>query len=223
MFLHRKLIAAAGVATMVAAFAVAPAAYAAEGDAGVAYTHIDPSTGQAVGAEPDLTVTAGDLTFDEVDADVVDTLHFHDIRLTGSPQLTGLRIPPFSVIDATGSEAGWHVTLTMGDLVNAGGTNGYTIPATAMSMTRPTVTDLNIAAAPGAATRSNSPDVLGQDVASFAGAEDIVVATDNAVTDGSETGGTFFISPSPLRVIVPSDAIAGTYNGTIDLDLVSGP
>jgi hypothetical protein len=222
MFLHRKLMAAAGVATMVAAFAVAPAAHAANGDPGVAFTHIDPANGQAAGAEPDLTVAAGDLTFDEVDADVVDTLHFHDIRLTGSPQLTGLRVPPFSVIDATGSEAGWHVTLTMGDLVTVAG-NGYTIPATAMSMTRPTVMDLNITAAPGAASRSNSPDVLGQDVTSFAGAEDIVVATDNALTAGSETGGTFYISPSPLRVIVPSDAVAGTYNGTIDLDLVSGP
>jgi hypothetical protein len=233
MALHKKLIATVGAATLIAAFAVAPAAYAAEGDAGVDFTHIDPGNGQAVGAEPDLDVSSGGLSFDEVDSDRLDSLHFNDIKLTGSPVLTGLRIPPFAVIDATGTEAGWHVNLTMGDLIRDNvtadpGGPAYTIPASGMSMTRPTVLDLSKGTVQADDTRSNNPAVLGQNVTAFDGdssptASAIVVATNPADGGDNETGGTFMISPSPLRVVVPSDALSGHYDGTIDLDLVSGP
>jgi hypothetical protein len=193
-----------------------------------------------------LTVNPGYLEFDPVDVNgpaqdgvgAWQMPNFTAITLGGTPELTGVRIPPFSVIDATGSAAGWHVNATVTDLVHnlaadtgvlARGVAGpdYTIYASTMSMTRPWVVDQATTTAPDIATRTNNGDVVPADVASFdalTGNKIVSANPANMVTPNQNpTNGTFLISPMPLRVLVPSDASAGTYAATVTLDLVSGP
>jgi len=153
---------------------------------------------------------------------------FTAVRLAGIEMLTGVQIPPFSVVDGTASGAGWHVVATMTDLVHvrAGDTSvnapgpDFTIPASTMSMPKPWVADASNVGAPDPTTHSNNADVTPLDVAGFDAVNGNPIVSAAAQND---TGGTFLISPMPCRVLVPADASAGLYTATVTLDLISGP
>src|SRR6476659_8171029 len=70
----------------------------------------------APAAHADVLVNAGTLDFDPAGAPTIG--NFDAVTLNGNPQLTSLQVAPFTIIDATGSAAGWNVTLTVPDLVN---------------------------------------------------------------------------------------------------------
>ena len=61
--------------------------------------------------------------------------NFSPVTLNGTPVLTSVSIDPFSVVDSTGSGAGWNVDLTVSDL----SLGGSVIPASSMSMAAPVV------------------------------------------------------------------------------------
>jgi hypothetical protein len=153
-------------------------------------------------AHGDLVVTGGPLGFDGTTPTVPD---FTAITLTGVPQLTSLTIVPFTVADATGSAAGWHVLVTIPDLVN--GTD--TIAASNVSMTAPQVT---------AVGTSSMTGVAGHDSAGgFDTGEKIV---DASATNGM---GMYLVSPRPAKLTVPVTALAGTYTSAGTIAVVSGP
>ncbi|MCU1429563.1 MAG: hypothetical protein JWL83_3563 [Actinomycetia bacterium] len=130
---------------------------------------------------------------------------FTGVTLNGAPQLTSLTVAPFSVNDTTLSGAGWNVTLSIPDLVNA----GSTIPASTFVMGAPVVT------ASGGADITN---VVGHaSSGNFAAGEKVVTA---AVGFGD---GTYLVSPKPVMVVVPINAIAGTYTSSATIAVVSGP
>jgi hypothetical protein len=153
-------------------------------------------------ASADLVVNAGTLGFDGGAPAISD---FAAVTLNGTPQLTSLTVDPFTVVDATGSGAGWHVLLTVPDLVNG----GNTIDASNISMTAP-----NVSATAG----SSMTGVQGNTSAGgFGAGEKIVTAT---ATNGQ---GTYLVSPRILKLTVPSDTAAGTYTSTATIATVSGP
>jgi hypothetical protein len=130
---------------------------------------------------------------------------FAPVMLTGTETITSVSIDPFSVVDATGSGAGWNVTLTVSDLVN--GTS--VIAASAMSMAAPVVAPADGASMTG---------VVGHATAgNLASGEKIVTAS------AGNGDGTYLVSPSILTVTIPPTAVAGTYGGTATLSVVSGP
>ncbi|MDQ1520102.1 MAG: hypothetical protein QOI55_1175 [Actinomycetota bacterium] len=150
-----------------------------------------------------ITASAGTLDFGVGGAPAISS--FTPITLTGVPQLTSLTVAPFSIVDATASLAGWHVTLTVPDLVNG----GSTILASTMSMDAPTVTPS------GGADPTN---VVGHAAAgNFAAGEKIVTA---AAGFGD---GTYLISPQPVELTVPVTAKTGTYTSAATIGVVSGP
>jgi hypothetical protein len=152
-------------------------------------------------APGDLVVTAGTLDFDPAGAPTLGT--FAGVTLNGQPQLTRAQIDPFTIIDARGTSAGWTVSMTVSDLVNG----ASTIAATQMSMTAATVIDNSTGAA--------AVTVTGDAVASFtAGANTIVTATADA-----QSNGTFLVSPQLIKLVVPANALAGTYASTATLSV----
>lgn len=156
-------------------------------------------------ASADLVVNGGSLGFDGVAPTVDD---FTPITLNGMPQLTTLTIDPFTVEDSTGLTDGWHVLLTVPDLVNAA-YGGHTILASTITMQAPTVT----AVAP-----SDITNVAGNATAgNLDSGEKIVVAADDAGM------GMYAVSPQPLKVVVPVDAHEGTYVSAGTIAVVSGP
>jgi hypothetical protein len=257
----KKVIGVISAATLMMVFAGAPAAHAAnQGPEGgfpqpvVGGPTLDaPQLGGSTNGDTSLTVDPGYLEFDPVDVygnggavSAWQMPSFTGIVLGGTPELTGVQIPPFSVIDATGSAAGWNVLMHVDDLVHLASVDGgpdYTIPNDNMSMTKPWVVDQDTdtgsgPVTPDIETRSNNGNVLGQDVVSFDDSQGgtwnggpvvgnkIVVADPANPAPGASTNptnGTFLISPMPLRVLVPSDASVGTYNTQVTLDLISGP
>jgi hypothetical protein len=159
--------------------------------------------GPASAAPGDLVVTAGTLDWDGGAAPTISA--FNPITLTGVPQLTTLTVDPFTVVDATGSAAGWNVLLTIPDLVNG----GSTIPASQISMSAPTVTAVGTSDMTGVAAHASA--------GGFDAGEKIVTAS---ATNGQ---GMYLVSPFPAKLVVPVDALAGTYVSAATIAIVSGP
>jgi hypothetical protein len=123
-----------------------------------------------------------------------------------------MTINPFTVEDSRGTAAGWHVNLTVTDLVWDDpdvGDPDFTIDNADMWMNASTVTAVSPADITGVATTG--------DIADFAAAQKIANAT---ATNGL---GLYMISLQPVKVIVPVNAIAATYVGNATVDVVSGP
>ena len=131
--------------------------------------------------------------------------NFAPVTLTGVEQLTSVSIDPFSVVDSTGSGAGWNVDLTVSDLVNG----ASVIPASTMTMAAPVVAPADGASMTG---------VVGHPTAgNLRTGEKIVTASPG---NGE---GTYLVSPSILTVTIPANAVVGTYGGTATVAVVSGP
>jgi hypothetical protein len=138
---------------------------------------------------------------------------FQDVTLTGQPAVTSAEITPFTVVDATGTAAGWKVTITVGDFATAGLTPN-TIPS-----------DIDMSA----------PEVLGTDgqtIANNGTAWTIQGGTGGAFKTGLKTisapaatssMGTFVVSPMPMRLFIPTDTYAGAYTSTTSIVLASAP
>jgi hypothetical protein len=158
----------------------------------------------AAPAHADLTVNAGTLDFDPAGAPAIND--FTPVTLDGTPQLTSLTVAPFTIIDSSGSAAGWNVLLTIPDLVN--GTD--TIAASNVSMEAPVVT---------AAAGASMTNVVAHasPVGGFGSPVKIVTA---AAADGE---GTYLVSPRILKLTVPDTALVGTYVSAGTISVNSGP
>ena len=73
--------------------------------------------------------------------------NFNDVTMNGTPQLTSAVIAPFTVIDDSGTGAGWSVTLLVPNFTD-GGTPANIVPAAGVEMNAPVV----------AAGNADSPD-----------------------------------------------------------------
>ena len=157
----------------------------------------------AAPAHADLLVNAGTLDFDPAGAPVIGD--FSAVTLDGTPQLTSLTVDPFTIIDSSGSAAGWNVLLTVPNLVNG----GDTILASNVSMSAPIVTP--------AAGADMTNVVAHASAGGFNAGEKIVTA---AAASGE---GTYLVSPRILKLTVPNTALVGTYTSAGTVAVVSGP
>jgi hypothetical protein len=140
--------------------------------------------------------------------------NFNNVTLNGTPQLTSANIPPFTVIDDSGTSAGWNVTLLVPDFKNGTGadcatTSTHTVAAAGVSMNAPVVT-----AGTGDTSMTGVSSTAFTD---FTSARKIVVAT---ATNGA---GTYLVSPQILKLVVPSTAFVGTYCTQATIAIASGP
>jgi len=157
----------------------------------------------AAPAHADLLVNAGSLDFDPAGAPTIGD--FSAVTLDGTPQLTSLTVAPFTIIDSSGSAAGWNVLLTVPNLVNG----GDTILASNVSMSAPIVTPAAGADMTGVVAHASA--------GGFAAGEKIVTAT------AAHGEGTYLVSPRILKLTVPDTALIGTYTTAGTVAVVSGP
>jgi hypothetical protein len=157
----------------------------------------------AAPAHADLLVNAGTLDFDPAGAPTIGD--FSAVTLDGTPQLTSLTVAPFTIIDSSGSAAGWNVLLTIPDLVNG----GDTILASNVSMSAPIVTPAAGADMTGVVAHASA--------GGFNAGEKIVTAT------AAHGEGTYLVSPRILKLTVPDTALIGTYVSAGTVAVVSGP
>jgi hypothetical protein len=139
---------------------------------------------------------------------------FGDVTLTGTAQLTTATIAPFTVIDDTGSGAGWNLSLQVPDFQNGTGvgcTTGATatIAANTLSMDAPVVAPAD--------DQTVMDGVTAQAFIDFTSPQKIIIA------DINEGAGTYTVSPQVMRLTVPSNTFAGDYCTEVTLALSSGP
>jgi len=163
------------------------------------------------------TAVAGGTTYPTVG-------NFNNVTMNGSPQLTSASIAPFTVIDDSGTGAGWHVTLLLPNFATAG---GLVVSATGAQMNAPVVAGGNADSVMGG--------VWGLPQGDFTTAKTIIEAdptdlTHNGgaplATDGvtNVAGmGTYLVSPQILKLVVPANAKAGAYTSTATIAIVNGP
>lgn len=155
---------------------------------------------------------AGTLGFDPVGAPALGA--FTAVVLDGSPQLSSAALTAFSVTDSTSSGAGWNLVFRMTQLT----TGAHSLPQGSVTMRALVVQP----AAGNSATPPAVVDCVDVHAVDSAGGCPAAVA-DPAKGDGLGSPGTWFFSPQPFVLSIPSDAFAGTYTSTFTATLSSGP
>ena len=192
MSMRTKLIGVLTTAVMVAGLAGMPSAHAA-------------ST---------VVVGSGPLKIDDTGNTTGDSLisNFRNVTLTGTAQLTTALITPFTVVDARGTDVGWHMQLvipvfagTVGDAI------GHNIPLAGVSMDAPS--------AQGSDGQSTATWTFLGSTTGFGGAG---VDIASAAADTTSMG-TFVVNPLPLRLTVPTATFDGTYSSAATLTLATLP
>jgi hypothetical protein len=168
-------------------------------------------------SSPGFTVNAGTgPRFDDTNGsnDFPTVNNFNNVTLNGTPQLTAATIDPFVVVDDSGANAGWNVTLQVPIFQNgtdADCATGATasVAATGVSMNPPVV---------AAATADTSMvGVSAAGFTDFTAARKIVVAT---ATNGE---GSYTVSPQLLKLVVPVSTTADDYCTEATIAITSGP
>ena len=204
MSMKKKLFAAAAVVALVGAITAGPA-----------------SGAQSQNSTPGFTITAGaaphfDTQLGGLAAPLVGA--FNNVTMNGTPQLTSAAIAPFTVVDATGSGAGWNVTVLIPNFTDPG---GDVVPAALAEMKAPVVA--------GANTDSVMGGISMHDNVGFTTAKQIITADPAAGPLGPDgvthvAGmGTYLVSPQILKLVVPANAKAGVYSTTATIAIVDGP
>jgi hypothetical protein len=135
------------------------------------------------------------------------------VTLNGTDQTASYTVPT-TVTDATGSGAGWNLTVTSTQFTTGGGTP-HTLATTASNVT--SVADACV----GGATCTNPTNSVGYPVAVPAGSTPpAAVKYFNAALNTGE--GQFTNTPT-VQVSAPANTLAGTYTSTLTLAAVSGP
>jgi hypothetical protein len=180
MFNIRKTLKSTGLALAVSALMVPAAAFASDGTT--------------------ATVTGGALSItNPLAAD------FAGRSITGVDQTTTAALDAFSVTDARGSGAGWHVTAQASTFTGV----NHNLAAGSLLMSEPTV------AANG--TTSPDPTVATGPYTIDNGAVQIASA---ALAEGM---GTYDFSATTLTLALPANVFADAYASTVTISAVSAP
>lgn len=169
------------------------------------------------GSDPELVINAGvGPRFDDVNgSSIFPTVNdFQPITLNGTAKLAVATINPFVVIDDSGDEAGWNVTLQIADLLDGTGAgcatgSTHTIAGSGISMKPPVVDN--------ATDDTSMTGVSATGFTDFTAARKIVVAT---ATNGM---GAYTVAPQLVRAVIPATAAAGTYCAAATIAVASGP
>jgi hypothetical protein len=120
---------------------------------------------------------------------------------------------PMTINDATGSGAGWNVTITSTTFTTGGGTPHL------LSTSASTATAVSSACASGTCTNPTNAIGYPLGVPAAATAPTAVKLFNAAANTGM---GKFTITPT-VGVSIPANTYAGTYTSTVTVAVVSGP
>lgn len=135
------------------------------------------------------------------------------VTLNGTDQNTSFGIP-LSVTDATGSGAGWNVTVTSTQF-STGGATPKLLSTSASSITAVS------SSCNASVTCTNPTNAITYPLAVPAGSgPPTAVKLFNAAANSGM--GAFTVTPT-MQVAVPANTLAGSYTSTVTVAIVSGP
>lgn len=135
------------------------------------------------------------------------------LTLDGTDQTASYTLPT-TVTDATGSGAGWNLTVTSTQF-STGGASPLTLPTSASSLT-----SITNACAPGSTCTTPTNSVTYPVSIPAGSTAPTAVKYFNAAAN---TGRGKFTNTPTVAVTVPANASAGSYTTTLTLSAVSGP
>ena len=135
---------------------------------------------------------------------------FGSLILDGTIQTTTAELGDVTVVDATGTGAGWNVNVKASDLTRD---DLYSLPKDSITLVAPTVT----------AEAGSSSELAITTNGGTIDNEIGVTVLDAPVEEGKGTFNVSFIENSMSLELRPDTALAGVYNTTITWNLVSGP
>ena len=147
-----------------------------------------------------LTVNGGSLSL------ATNPVDFGTLSLTGLEQTIDTQPSPWTAADATGTGAGWNVTVSSTDFTSAGGT--ITVDNSKIQLQ-----DANVATVSG-----NTPPT--SSVTSYQPLSGSPLAVLSAASGNGK--GTYDFTPD-MRQIVPADASPGAYTAFLTVSINSGP
>jgi hypothetical protein len=131
------------------------------------------------------------------------------VSLDGTAKSTSLPLDNLSVTDATGTGAGWHLTVQATPLSAA----GRALPAGSLCLSYPNLDRLD----------GMCPGLVETAIGTCPIDTAVAVTVVSASPGDSGMGAFASQSPGALMVSVPADTRAGTYCATVIISLVSGP
>ena len=151
---------------------------------------------------------------ERIGANAITVGDFNPVTMNGTGQLTSATITPFVIGDDSGALAGWHVTLLIPDLQNGTGVDCSTgatasIAGANISMDAPLVS-----AADGLTSLTG---VTATGFTDFTTPRTIVGAAAGA------GAGTYDVTPGILRLVVPTNTLAGAYCSEATIAITTGP
>lgn len=150
------------------------------------------------------TVTAGSLT------ETAQATFSTSVTLNGADQ-TATYTLPITVIDATGSGAGWNLTVS---------STTFTTGSHSLDPNASKITGVTSACAAGATCSNPTNNVSYTSLTLPSGNSVTAVKMFNAAAN---TGmGKFAITPT-VAISIPANAFAGTYNSTVTVTVASAP
>lgn len=131
------------------------------------------------------------------------------LNLNGTDQTPSIAMP-MTVTDATGSGAGWHLTITA-DQFTGTTSNSHKLSASAVSVSGVTPTDVS-----GTTDTDPTGNTVGYPLTVNSTAAPLYTA---AVNSGL---GAFTVTPT-MTLNVPANTVPDTYTSTFTVGIVSGP
>ncbi|HWG09191.1 MAG TPA: WxL domain-containing protein [Solirubrobacteraceae bacterium] len=168
-----------------------------------------PADALAAGASTSVSLLGGSLSFSTTPS----ASNFASTALTGSQQTIRTNLASWGVTDATGSNAGWHVTFQASQFTGAG---PITLPAGSLVLSAPVIT-------PNGVNLAVPPLLQG---ASFTLDGGSAVAIAHALTGTGQGAWTMTqanAAGGDLALTIPADAAAGTYTSNLTFTLATGP
>ncbi|HEV2653821.1 MAG TPA: WxL domain-containing protein [Ktedonobacteraceae bacterium] len=132
------------------------------------------------------------------------------VTLNGTDQTPSIAMP-ITVLDPTGSGAGWHVTIKAGQFTGTT-SNTHVLPTTAVSMSAVPFTDV---------TNTTDTDPSGNTVSYPLTVPNVTAASMYSAAAGSGLGA-FTLNPT-MTLKVPANTVPDTYTSTFTVAIVSGP
>jgi hypothetical protein len=161
--------------------------------------------------------------------------------LTWSTALTGLNQTAadtiatdqaYTVDDATGSDAGWHVTVSATQFTTGGGTP-VTLSNTGTLSTNGSVTSATATTAPSSACTSGATCTLPTNTTTYpvaitnaASSPSPVTVYDDSASTGvgsTDIGGSASANPVGWWISIPATTKPGTFTSTVTMEVISGP
>lgn len=172
------------------------------------------SSAASAADDTDVQIIGGGLTITNMTVP-----NFANVTLDGTAKATTTTAEGFSVTDARGTGAGWHVNVNATQFCKLDGVGAACDLVTPRSLPTSSLSVPTLTVAKADATSSAVPTVTGGPYL----IDGATVSVASAAANGSGMGSYNFSQGGDWTLTVPASAYVGTYRSTVTVSVLTGP